>query len=102
MAFPLKSWVTIFFPLFFEVLVSGYRLKWYLDSGHNDKKISFLDTELIEFISIGGGLALEYNFLGIYLKSFLIFDFGFEVKNLGLDKTILCDWVLLKVQSISL
>lgn len=54
---------------------------WFLDSGHNDKKISFLDTELIEFISIGGGLALEYNFLGIYLKSFLIFDFGFEVKN---------------------
>lgn len=35
----------------------------YFDGGHNDEEIAFLDAELIEFIGVGGGLALEDNFL---------------------------------------
>ena len=54
----------------------------YFDGGHDDKEVTFLDTEFIEFISVGGGFAFEDDFLGVNFDSLLIFDFGFEIEDL--------------------
>jgi hypothetical protein len=72
---------------FFYYFFCGYGfLNWeemYFDSCHNDEEIALLDTEFIKLIGIGGGFAFENDFLRIDFESFLVFDFGFEIEDLG-------------------